>query len=142
MIEKLALELALVLPGISDERDSCIARLTGMGLADTPRSGIREVFARLASLGVSKTIMLTGDNQQVVNAVATSVGIGDVRTGLLPEQKLKAIDELMKEYGQVAMVGDGINDAPAMGPCHTGYRHGGCGHRRGFGNCRCGIDGR
>ena len=98
-----------------------------LGLADTTRIGIREVFTQLTSLGVSKSIMLTGDNQQVADAIATSVGISDVRAGLLPEEKLKAIDELMKEYDQVAMVGDGVNDAPAMARATLGIAMGGAG---------------
>lgn len=98
-----------------------------LALADTPRSGMREVFARLASLGVRQTIMLTGDNEQVAKAVAASVGISDVRAGLLPEEKLKVIDELMREHGQVAMVGDGVNDAPAMARATIGIAMGGAG---------------
>ncbi|MEP7298940.1 MAG: cation-translocating P-type ATPase, partial [Burkholderiales bacterium] len=85
-----------------------------LALADTPRPGMREVFARLASFGIRQTVMLTGDNEQVAKAVAASVGITDVRAGLLPEGKLKVIDELMHENKLVAMVGDGVNDAPAM----------------------------
>jgi Cd2+/Zn2+-exporting ATPase len=98
-----------------------------LALADTPRAGMREVFARLASLGVRQTIMLTGDNEQVAKAVAASVGISDVRAGLLPEEKLKVIDELMREHGQVAMVGDGVNDAPAMARATIGIAMGGAG---------------
>lgn len=98
-----------------------------LGLADTPRPGIREVFSRLASLGVGQTIMLTGDNEQVAKAVAASVGISNVRAGLLPEEKLQVIDELMREHGQVAMVGDGVNDAPAMARATIGIAMGGAG---------------
>lgn len=98
-----------------------------LGLADTPRPGMREVFTRLATLGVGQTIMLTGDNEQVAKAVAASVGISHVRAGLLPEEKLKAIDELIREHGQVAMVGDGVNDAPAMARSTIGIAMGGAG---------------
>lgn len=98
-----------------------------LALADTPRAGMREVFARLASLGVRQTIMLTGDNEEVAKAVAESVGISDVRAGLLPEDKLKVIDALMRAHGQVAMVGDGVNDAPAMARATTGIAMGGAG---------------
>jgi Cd2+/Zn2+-exporting ATPase len=98
-----------------------------LALADTPRPGMREVFARLASLGVPQTIMLTGDNEQVAKAVASAVGISDVRAGLLPEEKLKVIDELMRQHGQVAMVGDGVNDAPAMARATIGIAMGGAG---------------
>jgi Cd2+/Zn2+-exporting ATPase len=98
-----------------------------LALADTPRPGMREVFARLTSLGVRQAVMLTGDNEQVAKAVAASVGISDVRAGLLPEEKLKVIDELLKDYGQVAMVGDGVNDAPAMARATIGIAMGGAG---------------
>jgi Cd2+/Zn2+-exporting ATPase len=98
-----------------------------LGLADTPRPGMREVFARLASLGVRMTVMLTGDNETVARAVADAVGIGDVRAGLLPEDKLAAIDALMAEHGSVAMVGDGVNDAPAMARATLGLAMGGAG---------------
>lgn len=98
-----------------------------LGLADTPRPGMREVFSRLASLGLGQTIMLTGDNEQVAKAVAASVGISNVRAGLLPEEKLKVIEELMHEQGQVAMVGDGVNDAPAMARATIGIAMGGAG---------------
>ena len=96
-----------------------------LALADTPRTGMGEVFAQLAALGVRRTIMLTGDNEQVAKAVAASVGIRDVRAGLLPEDKLKVIDELMQAHGQVAMVGDGVNDAPAMARATIGIAMGG-----------------
>jgi len=98
-----------------------------LALADTPRPGMREVFAQLAGLGMSRAVMLTGDNEQVAKSVAASVGITDVRAGLLPEEKLKVIDELLKDHGQVAMVGDGVNDAPAMARATIGIAMGGAG---------------
>lgn len=98
-----------------------------LALADTPRPGMREVFARLASFGIRETVMLTGDNEQVAKAVAASVGIMDVRAGLLPEYKLKVIDELMHQNKLVAMVGDGVNDAPAMARATIGIAMGGAG---------------
>jgi len=98
-----------------------------LALADTPRPGMREVFSRLAFMGVRRTIMLTGDNEKVAKAVADSVGISDVRAGLLPEEKLKVIDELMRQHGPVAMVGDGVNDAPAMARATIGIAMGGAG---------------
>lgn len=98
-----------------------------LALADTPRPGMREVFAQLVSLGVRQAVMLTGDNEQVAKAVAATVGITDVRAGLLPEEKLKVIDELLKDHGQVAMVGDGVNDAPAMARATIGIAMGGAG---------------
>lgn len=98
-----------------------------LALADTPRPSMRDVFVQLASLGIGQTVMLTGDNEPVAKAVAASVGIADVRAGLLPEEKLKVIDELMRDHQQVAMVGDGVNDAPAMARATIGIAMGGAG---------------
>ena len=98
-----------------------------MALADIPRPGMREVFTRLTGLGIQQAVMLTGDNAQVAKAVALAVGITDVRAGLLPEDKLNVIDELLKVHGLVAMVGDGVNDAPAMARATMGIAMGGAG---------------
>ena len=98
-----------------------------IALADTPRPGMRQVFERLAALGVRETIMLTGDNEAAARSVANSVGTTDVRAGLLPEDKLGAIDALMRQHRQVAMVGDGVNDAPAMARATMGIAMGGAG---------------
>jgi cation transport ATPase len=98
-----------------------------LGLADTSRPGMRAVLDRLASLGVRQTIMLTGDNEQVAKAVAASVGITDVRAGLMPEEKLQIVGALMREHGQVAMVGDDVNDAPAMARATMGIAMGAAG---------------
>lgn len=98
-----------------------------LALADTPRPGMRGVFAWLASFGIRQTVMLTGDNEQVAKAVAAAVGITDVRAGLLPEDKLKVIDDLMQRNQLVAMVGDGVNDAPAMARATIGIAMGGAG---------------
>lgn len=88
--------------------------LGAIGVQDPPRDGIRQALGALKAHGVRPLVMLTGDNQSVANAVAKEVGISEVRAGLMPEQKLAAIQELLEAHGQVAMVGDGINDAPAM----------------------------
>ncbi len=96
-----------------------------LGLADTPRKDAREVLARLHQLGIRKTIMLTGDNERVGRAIANAVGLDEVKAGLLPEDKLKAVEALEKLYGHVAMVGDGVNDAPAMARATVGIAMGG-----------------
>lgn len=96
-----------------------------VALADTPREGVREVIERLGQLGIQKTIMLTGDNEGVGRAIANSVGLNEVKAGLLPEDKVKAMEELEARYGQVAMVGDGVNDAPAMARATVGIAMGG-----------------
>lgn len=98
-----------------------------LGLADTPREGTREVLEHLHQLGIRKTIMLTGDNEMVANAIARAVGLDEVKAGLLPEDKLKVMEELAQRYGQAAMVGDGVNDAPAMARATVGIAMGGAG---------------
>jgi Cd2+/Zn2+-exporting ATPase len=96
-------------------------------LADTPRVGAREMLERLHRLGIRKTIMLTGDNEMVGQAIARAVGLDEVKAGLLPEDKVKVMEELAQSHGQVAMVGDGVNDAPAMARATVGIAMGGAG---------------
>ncbi len=98
-----------------------------IGLMDTPRAGVAAVLADLQLLGVTKTIMLTGDNERVARAVADAVGIKEVRTSLLPEDKIAAVASLVEQYGQAAMVGDGANDAPALARATVGIAMGGAG---------------
>jgi len=98
-----------------------------LGLADTPREGMREVLARLHQLGIRKTIMLTGDNERVGRAIADAIGLDEVQAGLLPEDKVAAMEKLGQRHGQVAMVGDGVNDAPAMARATVGIAMGGAG---------------
>ncbi len=86
------------------------------------RDGIRRdaigIVADLHAKGVKKIVMLTGDNERTANTVANEVGIDEVRAELLPEDKVRAIEELTAKYNVVAMVGDGVNDAPAMARAH------------------------
>jgi Cd2+/Zn2+-exporting ATPase len=98
-----------------------------VGLMDTPRAGVAAVLIALRSLGVTKTVMLTGDNARVARAVAQAVGLDDVRASLLPEDKIAIVADLVKEYGQVAMVGDGANDGPALARATVGIAMGGAG---------------
>ena len=98
-----------------------------VALADTPREGVKQVLERLHRTGIRKTIMLTGDNERVGRAIANAVGLDEVKAGLLPEDKVKAMEELGQRYGQVAMVGDGVNDAPAMARATVGIAMGGAG---------------
>jgi Cd2+/Zn2+-exporting ATPase len=95
-----------------------------VGVMDTPRENASRVVAELHSLGVSKTLMLSGDNQRVAEAVAATVGIRSVRGDLLPEDKVKVVAELAKTTKGVAMVGDGVNDAPAMAHATVGIAMG------------------
>ncbi len=98
-----------------------------LGMADTPREGVRQVLERLRSIGIRKTIMLTGDNERVGRAIADAVGVDEVHAGLLPEDKVKAMEEFAQRHGLVAMVGDGVNDAPAMARATIGIAMGGAG---------------
>ena len=98
-----------------------------IGLMDIPRPGVAEMLAELRSLGVAKTVMLTGDNERVARAVAQAVGLEDVRASLLPEDKIAAVASLVEQYGQAAMVGDGANDGPALARATVGIAMGGAG---------------
>ncbi|MCC9078691.1 cadmium-translocating P-type ATPase [Litorilinea aerophila] len=98
-----------------------------IGLADRPRPGVRETLERLLALGIRKLVMLTGDTEAVARRIAREVGVTDVRAGLLPEEKLQAIRALEAEYGPIAMVGDGINDGPALATATVGIAMGGAG---------------
>ena len=90
------------------------ALLGAIAVADEVRSDAARVVSRLRELGVERVVMLTGDNEGTASAVAERAGIDEYRAGLLPEDKVEAVETLQAEYGAVAMVGDGINDAPAM----------------------------
>lgn len=97
--------------------------LAVIGVADTLRETSREAVKSLHALGVT-TVMLTGDNEITARAIAEKVGIEDVRANLLPEDKLTAIDRLVEQYGFVGMVGEGINDAPALARATIGFAMG------------------
>lgn len=96
-----------------------------LGLMDTPRAAAKKTIARLSELGISRTIMLSGDNQQVADAIAKEVGISEAIGDLMPEDKVEAVKKLSKQG--VAMVGDGVNDAPAMAVATVGIAMGAAG---------------
>ena len=98
-----------------------------VAVADGVRDGAREIVADLRRLGIETTVMLTGDNRGTAEAIGLATGMTQVRSELLPHEKVAAISELVARYGQVAMVGDGINDAPALASATLGIAMGGAG---------------
>ena len=96
-------------------------------IADALRPGAREALAKLKATGVKRIVMLTGDNAATAQAVASALGVDDVRADLMPEDKVAAIAELQQQGHRVAMIGDGINDAPALARAEVGIAMGGGG---------------
>ncbi|WP_454084424.1 heavy metal translocating P-type ATPase [Georgenia sp. Marseille-Q6866] len=136
----------LLAEGISDDGGAAaeVDRLAGLGrtpmvvardgevvgvvaVADRVRRDAREMVTRLHDAGVTRVVMLTGDNRRVAEAVAAEVGVVDVRAQLLPEDKLTAIEELQAGGHVVAMIGDGVNDAPALATADIGIAMGAAG---------------
>jgi len=95
-----------------------------IAIADEVRSQAAATITRLKKLGVEQIVMLTGDNEETAHSVAKAVGIDRVYAQLLPEDKLDVIRRLQQEYQTVAMVGDGINDAPALAQASVGIAMG------------------
>ena len=98
-----------------------------ISVMDVARKEAKTTLKKLKEIGISRMIMLTGDNQEVANAVAKTIGITDPMGNLLPEDKVAAIEKLKAEEGKVAMVGDGVNDAPAMAKSTVGIAMGAAG---------------
>jgi Zn2+/Cd2+-exporting ATPase len=96
-------------------------------LRDRIRPDAKGIVAQLHAQGVKTIVMLTGDNMRTARAVAAEVGIDEVRAELLPEQKVEAIEELVASHSMVAMIGDGVNDAPAMARANFGIAMGAIG---------------
>ncbi|TKX83609.1 HAD family hydrolase, partial [Halorubrum sp. SS5] len=111
----------VVLVGTEDELEGVIA------VADEIRPEAKRTVARLKQLGVARTVMLTGDNERTARAIADQVGVDEYHAELLPEDKVTAIEELVDEFDGVAMVGDGINDAPALATATVGVAMGAAG---------------
>jgi Cd2+/Zn2+-exporting ATPase len=91
-----------------------------LSVADAIRPEAREAIARLRRAGIQHAVMLTGDRRETAQAIAADVGIDDVRAEVLPEYKAQTVENLRAIYGAVAMVGDGINDTPALASATVG----------------------
>jgi Zn2+/Cd2+-exporting ATPase len=98
-----------------------------LAVADEVRESSRDVIRQLNDLGIKKTIMLTGDNQGTAKAIGEQVAVNEIKAELLPQDKLDVITSLRQEYGKVAMIGDGVNDAPALASATVGIAMGGAG---------------
>ena len=98
-----------------------------LGVMDTPRPAARDAIGALQGVGIRRAIMLSGDHQLVADAIAGQVGLTDAWGGLMPEDKVTAIERLRAEEGKVAMVGDGVNDAPALAHATVGIAMGAAG---------------
>ncbi|WP_051063070.1 heavy metal translocating P-type ATPase [Ilumatobacter nonamiensis] len=98
-----------------------------LGLRDTPRPAAKKMIDDLRALGIERAIMISGDNQLVAESIAADVGLTDAWGDLMPDDKVSAIERLRDEEGKVAMVGDGVNDAPAMANATVGIAMGAAG---------------
>lgn len=124
-IEKQALSVVIV---GHKPHDGCPGEVLGIiAVGDAIRPEAAPAIARLRAAGVHRILMLSGDNQRTVDAIARSAGIDEARGDLLPEQKIEAIEHLKAQQLQVGMIGDGVNDAPAMAAAHVGIAMGAAG---------------
>ncbi|MDZ4754726.1 MAG: heavy metal translocating P-type ATPase [Phycisphaerae bacterium] len=95
-----------------------------LGLMDTARPEARESFSALRALGIRCVAMLSGDNRTVAEAIGREVGVDEIHAGLMPERKIELVRALSRKFGAVAMVGDGVNDAPALAAAEVGIAMG------------------
>ncbi len=108
---------------VGNERDV----LGLIGVADRVREASSGVVRELKNLGIRHTVLLSGDNERTAQAIGQTVGIGEVQAGLLPEAKVEAVEALLARCGNVVMIGDGVNDAPAMARATVGIAMGAAG---------------
>src|SRR5699024_7671569 len=94
---------------------------------DEVRETSKNVVQKLHQLGIKQTTMLTGDNKGTAGAIGTHVGVTDIQAELMPQDKLDYIKKMKLDYGKVAMIGDGVNDAPALAASTVGIAMGGAG---------------
>ncbi|WP_445366579.1 heavy metal translocating P-type ATPase [Methylomonas sp. BW4-1] len=95
-----------------------------IAVADQPRAEIKAILQALRQTGIKHLVMLTGDNQVTANNIAAQIGIDEVHAELLPADKVEIVSQMVEKYGQVAMIGDGVNDAPALGRANLGIAMG------------------
>lgn len=112
---------------LAGQRDGDLAPFGIIAVADSIRPEARAALDALRTEGIAHIIMLTGDNERVAAAIAQQAGVDEFRAGLLPEQKVHAVQQLQNGYGLVAMVGDGVNDAPALAQSGVGIAMGAAG---------------
>ncbi len=127
-VERLQIQgkTAIVVGQIMDDRQT--AYLLGViGFADQVRPDAAAVVREIKSLGIQRVVMLTGDNERVAQAIASQVGVDEYFANLLPEDKVRIVKALEARYGSVAMVGDGVNDAPALASASIGIAMGAAG---------------
>jgi Cd2+/Zn2+-exporting ATPase len=98
-----------------------------IGVGDTIRANASDAIRDLHATGVQKVVMLSGDNQRTVNAIAEQAGLDEAYGDLLPDQKIEHVRKLLAVYGHVGMIGDGVNDAPAMAVATIGIAMGAAG---------------
>jgi Cd2+/Zn2+-exporting ATPase len=98
-----------------------------IAIRDRIRSNALQAIQALHAAGIERVVMLTGDNERTARAIARELGIDDVHAGLKPEDKVAKVRELSQRYGHVAMVGDGVNDAPALAEATVGVAMGAAG---------------
>lgn len=108
--------------------DGCSGEILGiLAIADRIRDEVPAALQKLHEAGVEKIVMLSGDNSRTANAIAREAGIDEAIGDLMPEDKVAKVQELLSRYGKVGMVGDGVNDAPALAIASVGIAMGGIG---------------
>lgn len=126
-------ELRTVILDLQNQGKTVMAAGTPAGImgviavADVLRENSRDVIQKLHALGIEKTIMLTGDNHGTAKAIGVQAGVTDIKAELLPADKLSYIKDLREKYKRAGMVGDGVNDAPALAASTVGIAMGGAG---------------